>query len=382
MGPAGLMAGTRLLELGYSVSFYDHKKAAGRKFLVAGNGGFNLTHAEDYQLFKSRYSGIDIENSLALFTRDQWVDFLNKTLKISTFIGSSGKIFPTKEIKPITVLYNWLNYIQHLGGKLFYKHSLIDFKDNLVTFETNSSLVNIQADNIILALGGGSWKITGSTGEWLNLFKRKEILIKLFEPSNSGYSLANWEKNNSLAGGIVKNVVVQLDDFKKEGDIVFTDYGIEGTPIYWSNEAYRKSNSNELTLDLKPTLNIEEIHKILNHSKNITEGFKKLKLSKTIINYFKINLSKEDYTDINLLAQLIKNLTFKIDNLRPLDDVISSIGGVGKESLNENFSLKEYPTIFCCGEMLDWDAPTGGYLIQGCVSTGYFVGNEIDKLNQ
>ena len=162
MGPAGLMAGTRLLELGYSVSFYDHKKAAGRKFLVAGNGGFNLTHSEDFERFKTRYSDLNIEAALNLFTRDNWVDFLNNSIKIPTFTGSSGKIFPIKEIKPITVLYNWLNYIQHLGGQIYYEHELIDFKNNHVTFKTNTEEnIKVNSDYIIFALGGGSWSVTG-----------------------------------------------------------------------------------------------------------------------------------------------------------------------------------------------------------------------------
>lgn len=381
MGPAGLMAGTRLLELGYSVSFYDHKKAAGRKFLVAGNGGFNLTHSEDFERFKTRYSDLNIEAALNLFTRDNWVDFLNNSIKIPTFTGSSGKIFPIKEIKPITVLYNWLNYIQHLGGQLYYEHELIDFKNNHVTFKTNTEEnIKINSDYIIFALGGGSWSVTGSTGKWLSLFTNKRITTKPFESFNSGYELNDWEKNKSLAGGIVKNIIVKLGDFQKEGDIVFTDYGIEGTPIYWSNQAFKNSSSKQLSLDLKPTLSLTEIETILTKAKNISEGLKKLKLSKTIINYFKINLSKKEYTTVNFVAQLIKSLTFTIKDIRPIDDVISTKGGV--KTINENLSLLNYPNIFCCGEMLNWSAPTGGYLIQGAVSTGYYVASEIEKLNQ
>lgn len=381
MGPAGLMAGTRLLELGYSVSFYDHKKAAGRKFLVAGNGGFNLTHSEDFERFKTRYSDLNIEAALNLFTRDNWVDFLNNSIKIPTFTGSSGKIFPIKEIKPITVLYNWLNYIQHLGGQLYYEHELIDFKNNHVTFKTNTEEnIKVNSDYIIFALGGGSWSVTGSTGKWLSLFTNKRITTNPFESFNSGYELNDWEKNKSLAGGIVKNIIVKLGDFQKEGDIVFTDYGIEGTPIYWSNQAFKNSSSKQLSLDLKPTLSLTEIETILTKAKNISEGLKKLKLSKTIINYFKINLSKKEYTTVNFVAQLIKSLTFTIKDIRPIDDVISTKGGV--KTINENLSLLNYPNIFCCGEMLNWSAPTGGYLIQGAVSTGYYVASEIEKLNQ
>ena len=381
MGPAGLMAGTRLLELGYSVSFYDHKKAAGRKFLVAGNGGFNLTHSEDFKRFKTRYSDLNIEAALNLFTRDNWVYFLNNSIKIPTFTGSSGKIFPIKEIKPITVLYNWLNYIQHLGGQLYYEHELIDFKNNHVTFKTNTEEnIKVNSDYIIFALGGGSWSVTGSTGKWLSLFTKKRITTKPFESFNSGYELNDWGKNKSLAGGIVKNMIVKLGDFQKEGDIVFTDYGIEGTPIYWSNQAFKNSSSKQLSLDLKPTLSLTEIETILAKAKNISEGLKKLKLSKTIINYFKINLSKKEYTTVNFVAQLIKSLTFTIKDIRPIEDVISTKGGV--KTKNENFSLIKYPNVFCCGEMLNWSAPTGGYLIQGAVSTGYYVASEIEKLNQ
>ena len=378
MGPAGLMAGTVLLEKGFEVHFFDHKKAAGRKFLVAGHGGFNLTHSEEKHFFKDKFNHTFIKEAFLEFDNIDFIDWLKK-IGIETYIGSSGKIFPLKGIKPIDVLTNWLDKIILLGGKLHYSHKLVDFSDNELVLNFNNTEIRHSFDYLVLALGGASWKKTGSTGEWKEILQSKEIKCLPFESSNSGFEIEDWDKLSSLEGQTLKNIIVSYDAIIKEGDVVLSSYGLEGTPIYYLNKVYRENKNSNILIDLKPTKSKEEIIETLRKSKNNTEGLKKLKLSKTAIQFIKIWVSKEAFSNVEILSEAIKKLKFNPVSLRPIDEVISTIGGISIDSITNNFQIKTLPRIYSCGEMLDWDAPTGGYLIQGCVSTGYKVGIEIAK---
>lgn len=377
MGPAGLMAGSQLAKAGYEVHFYDHKKAGGRKFLVAGNGGFNLTHSEGIISFIEKYDKVLIQQAVKEFDNNDWRVFLEKEIKVPTFIGSSGKIFPEKGIKPITVLYNWLNYLIHYGATFHYEHSLLYFDSNSITLKYQGETIKQEFDYVIIALGGGSWKTTGSTAEWVDLFKSKKIDCVPLEASNSGFEINGWEKFKEIEGQTIKNVVVSHGEVAKEGDIVISSYGLEGTPIYYMNRSFRNNPKEALKIDLKPTKAIEEIKTVLATSKNFTEGLRKLKLSKGTIQFLKLFLSKEVFTSMEDLANSIKNLQITPQSLRPIDEVISTVGGVSMNEINSNFELKKIKDVYICGEMLDWDAPTGGYLIQACVASGNKVAQSI-----
>lgn len=377
MGPAGLMAGSQLAKAGYEVHFYDHKKAGGRKFLVAGNGGFNLTHSEGIISFIEKYDKVLIQQAIKEFDNNDWRVFLEKEIKVPTFIGSSGKIFPEKGIKPITVLYNWLNYLIHYGATFHYEHSLLYFDSNSITLKYQGETIKQEFDYVIIALGGGSWKTTGSTAEWVDLFKSKKIDCVPLEASNSGFEINGWEKFKEIEGQTIKNVVVSHGEVAKEGDIVISSYGLEGTPIYYMNRSFRNNPKEALKIDLKPTKAIEEIKTVLATSKNFTEGLRKLKLSKGTIQFLKLFLSKEVFTSMEDLANSIKNLQITPQSLRPIDEVISTVGGVSMNEINSNFELKKIKDVYICGEMLDWDAPTGGYLIQACVASGNKVAQSI-----
>jgi uncharacterized flavoprotein (TIGR03862 family) len=368
-GPSALMAGTILAENRFKVIFCDQKKAPARKFLVAGHGGFNLTNDENLEKFLQRYDQPVVKKAVQDFTNDQFRDFLRK-IKIETYVGSSGKIFPVKGIKPIEVLTNWKNYLYHLGAEFQMECKMIDFNQNEVIVEQKDEVRSIPCEAVVLALGGASWSVTGSDGKWIELFREKGIKCVQFGPSNSGFILKGHFAE--FSGQTIKNCKLFSAIDSKMGDIVLTDHGIEGAPVYAMNRSYR--NGERIFIDLKPDLELEDLEKKLARSKNSTEGLKELKLSKAAIFMVQSALTKEEYVDRKKLCFCIKNLELVIDELRPLDEVISTTGGVDVNELDDCFQLKSLPGVYCVGEMVDWDAPTGGYLIQACVSMGNKVG--------
>lgn len=375
-GPAALMAGTIILENGNKVVFFDHKKSPGRKFLVAGNGGFNLTNNEELKLFLSRYEGEIIKKAVSNFTNTDFRTFLLK-IGIETYVGSSGKIFPLEGIKPIDVLRNWKNYLLKLGASFEMEHTLVDFQKNTLIFEHLKEKKIRSFDNIVFALGGGSWSKTGSDGKWLKLFQEKGIVCSEFGASNSGFVLINHQEISNYSGQIIKNCKVYSVETEKMGDIVISDYGVEGAPIYALNGSFRKGIP--VYLDFKPTISEELIRIKLEKAKNTSEGLKELKLAKVAIEWIRSVLNKEQYLNSLVVSSTIKRFEFQIEKLRPVSEVISTIGGVKLEMVTDSFELKSFPNTFCIGEMIDWDAPTGGYLIQACVSSGYITGKSISS---
>lgn len=371
-GPSALMAGTVLAEKGHKVVFYDQKKAPARKFLVAGHGGFNLTNDEELELFIQRYDKIEIQEAVKQFSKDDFRTFLKK-IKIETFVGSSGKIFPEKGIKPITVLSNWKNYLFYLDAEFKMDYRLVDFTESQLIFENQGEKKSIDYRHVIFALGGGSWSITGSDGDWLKLFEQKGIPINPFGASNSGFVLKNMLPNGE--GQTIKNCkLFSTIDFKM-GDVVLTDYGIEGAPVYAMNRSYREGH--KIYIDFKPSMNETEIENRLKQSRNSSEGLKTLKLTQAAIHLIRESMSKEEYVDLKQLVQKIKHFELQIVGLRPVEEVISTIGGIRMESLEKDFRIKGHTNKFCIGEMVDWDAPTGGYLIQACVAMGFVAGNAL-----
>jgi len=374
-GPAGLMAAQVLAEKGFSVEIYEQNKAAARKFLVAGNGGFNLTHNEDIETFIQKYNAPEIQNIVKSFDNKKVVNWL-LDLGITTYVGSSGKIFPTKNFKPIQVLKAWLERLEQLGVKIHYGQTFIDFDNDFVSIQNNLGIEKIKYAKLILAMGGGSWKKTGSDAKWIEILKPKNIEIEPLESANSGYNTDS--KFHLLQGQYLKNIQVSFDSHNKIGELVFTKYGIEGSPIYYLNRFTRRHNFPlTIFIDLKPNLSQSEIFAELNGTDRISQVLKrKLKLSTTAINLLK-TLDKASYTDIDNISRTIKKFPIEVLGYRPIDEVISTSGGVAFSALNDRLELKNFPNVFCVGEMLDWEAPTGGYLLQACFSTGFFVANEI-----
>ena len=378
-GPAGLMAAQILAEKGFEVHIYEQNKNAGRKFLVAGNGGFNLTHSEDLEKFADKYESPEIQNIFKNFDNQKVVEWL-ADLGITTYVGSSGKIFPTKNFKPIQVLKAWLDHLEKLGVHFHYEYRFVDFDSEFVYFKNNEEEIEVAYSKLIVGLGGGSWKKTGSDAKWIEIFKEKNIIITPLEAANSGYNTDL--KFHHLQGQYLKNIKLSFKNEMKIGEIVFTKYGIEGSPVYFMNRFTRKYDFPLiLNIDLKPNLSQAEIFKELQSADKISSVLKrKLKVSTTAINLLK-TLDKETYTNIEFLANKIKNFPIEVLSFRPIDEVISTAGGVAFAALNSKLELKDFPNVYCVGEMIDWEAPTGGYLLQGCFSTGFWVGNSIADLH-
>lgn len=376
-GPSGLMAAQQLALKGFKVHVYEQNKAAARKFLVAGNGGFNLTHSEELESFVQKYEAEEIQNIVRSFDNQKVIQWL-EDLGITTYVGSSGKIFPTKNFKPIQVLKAWLDRLEQLGVTIHYDHTFLDFDDATVYLKNNEEDISVEYSKLILAMGGGSWKKTGSDAKWMETLANKNIEITPLQSANSGY---NTEvKFHQLQGQYLKNIKVYFQENHKIGEVVFTKYGIEGSPIYYLNRFTRKHDFPvTINIDLKPNVTESEILAELKSSDKISPVLKRnLKLSTTAINLLK-TLDKESYLDIGNLAKNIKKFPIEVLSFRPIDEVISTAGGVAFSELNSNLELKKFPNVYCAGEMIDWEAPTGGYLLQACFSTGFWVGNSISN---
>lgn len=374
-GPAGLMAAYKLAQSGVQVLVYDHNKAPARKFLVAGHGGFNLTHSEPIEEFVHKYTHPHIQQVVKEFDNVSVIKWLD-SIGIKTFVGSSGKVFPERGIKPIEVLNAWMEALKGLQVCFFSGYKLVDFDEEFAYFSRGDSIESVRYGRMILAVGGGSWSKTGSDGRWTEILSRKNVNILPFQAANSGY---NTKKDFSiLEGQILKNVQIRFGDIIKKGEVLFTRYGIEGSPVYYMNRYTRKENFPlTLTLDLKPSLTVEDIAHILRHSRKISETLKsKLNLKGAALTLLKL-LDKETFTTADLLAKSIKNYPIEVTGLRPIEEVISTCGGVDMDEVRQDFSLVKYPKVHCIGEMLDWDAPTGGYLLQACFSMGHFCAQQI-----
>lgn len=377
-GPAGLMAAQRLAEAGHTVHIYEQNKAAARKFLVAGHGGFNLTHSEPIADFVVKYDKSEVRNIVQSFDNEKTIDWL-KNLGIETYVGSSGKIFPIKSIKPIQVLQAWLRKLEDLAVQIQYEHKFLDFSNGKVRLQHQNKELEIPFSKLILALGGGSWQKTGSDALWIPKLTSKGIKINPLSAANSGYNtLCNF---SDLEGEVLKNVEVSFNGVRKKGEIVFTQYGIEGSPIYYLNR-FTRPYAFPLTIqiDLKPQLSAESISETLRKVTKTSDTLKnKLKINKIALALLK-KLDKDIYTNPNLLAQSIKSYPIQVESFRPIDEVISTAGGILFEELSQSLALKKYPTVYCIGEMLDWEAPTGGYLLQACFSMGDYCAKQIIKL--
>ena len=377
-GPAGLIAAAQLKDSGCTVTIIDQKPTVGRKFLVAGEGGFNLTHSEPVLDFIEKYDNDWIKKCVRTYPSKQFRKYL-KQIGVPTIVGSSGKVFPEETMKPAQVLSAIkADIAAHVTYDL--GATVVDFDTASVTIEKESGRSTLNFDYLIFALGGASWQKTGSDGLWVPLFQQKGIEVKPLLPSNSGMVLYDNWLADLTDGMLLKNVVTTVDKVSCAGDILLTNYGLEGKPIYAVNRALRAMEKPTLTIDLKPPMTLEKIQQILKKAKNPTQGLKELKLSEVSLVWLRKFVSKENYNSAEQLAKQIKAFKIGIQSFRPIDEVISSAGGVATTELTPSGQLVKMDTIYCCGEMVDWDAPTGGYLIQACISSGYVAGQAIRSL--
>lgn len=383
-GTAGLFLAAFLDTDIFDVTIFEKNSSLGRKFLVAGHGGFNLTHSEELSRFKIRYTPASfLDKALDQFSNTDLRAWL-LDLGIPTFVGSSGRIFPEKGIKPIEVLKNIETYLEKKKVKFEFNKTFTAWdKENSLEF--NSKEI-IKSDYIVFALGGSSWKVTGSDGSWLNIFKQKGIDTLPFIPSNCAYKI-NWNETfiQKHEGKPLKNITISLKNQIQKGEAVIIKFGIEGNAIYGLSpkiQAILASKSEVIVyVDFKPTYNLESlIEKIRNSKSNITVTLReKIKLSKAQVDLIKLTLTKEEFLDIQTLAKFIKSFPLVIIGSAPIDEAISTTGGININAVDSNFELKKLKNNFCIGEMLDWNAPTGGYLIQGCASMGVYLAHQLNN---
>lgn len=389
-GPAAMMLAVELNEQKFDVSIYERNIAPGRKFLVAGAGGFNLTHSEDIQQLISRYTPSSLfENCISSFTNSDLQKWFT-AIGIPTFTGSSKRVFPEKGIKPIAVLNAILDVLKKKNVLINSQHLWKGWNDadELLFETTDQTTKNVKADIVVFALGGASWKTTGSDGVWTTCFLKKEIEIIPFQASNCAYEI-KW-KNGFLEfaeGQSLKNISLKCADKVKKGEVVITKFGLEGGAVYALSPQIRKQlNENKtatIYLDLKPSLTVGEIkNKIINKgNKSLSKQLEdELNINKLQLSLLKNVLTKEEFVNLEILSEKIKSLPLIITSTAPLDEAISTVGGVSLTEIDENFQLKKMPNHYTIGEMLDWDAPTGGYLLQACFSMGNVLAKKLNKL--
>ncbi len=387
-GPAALMLAATLQQDKFEITIYERNAAPGRKFLVAGDGGFNLTHAESMDKFISRYSPPNyLEEALRSFDNVQLQKWLH-AIGIETFVGSSNRVFPVKEIKPIQVLNAIVEYVKSKQVLFKYKCEWKGWNENnQLLFVHDNQMLTVSADIVVFALGGGSWKITGSDGSWTNYFLRKEIEVIPFQPSNCAFQV-NWTKEfiSQAEGKPLKNITVHCGTIEKAGEIVITKFGLEGGAAYAMSTAIRKqltaTGIATMFIDLKPTLHDDTIlFKLKERGKqSITDVLlQHLKLNSLQIALMKSVINKEAFLQPEILAKTIKQCPIEITGMAPIDDAISTVGGIALHETDPSFQLNKLPQHYVIGEMLDWDAPTGGYLLQGCFSMGHFCAQNINK---
>ncbi len=385
-GPSAFLLGAFLDASKVDVTIYEKNKTSGRKFLVAGKGGFNLTHSEPIEQLIKRYTPTGfLEEALLNFTNTHFRDWLAQ-IGIPTYIGSSKRVYPKEGIKPIEVLTTILNHLKEKGVEIKYEHTFSDWNVDNNPIINNKS---IEADFIVFCLGGGSWKITGSDGSWLNTFAQKGIHTKPFQASNCGYQI-DWDSDfiQKNEGTPLKNIAISCGNTIQKGEAVIIQFGLEGNAIYGLSpqirEELHKNDKALIFIDFKPSLTLEKVlSKIkIATQKNTTAILKKeLKLSSAQIDLLKTYLTKESYLNIESLASNIKKFQLEITNTATIDEAISTVGGIDLGAVSKNFELKHLPSQYSIGEMLDWDTPTGGYLLQACASTGVFLAKHLNKIN-
>jgi uncharacterized flavoprotein (TIGR03862 family) len=385
-GPAAFLLAAFLDPEKFTITIYEKNKTTGRKFLVAGKGGFNLTHAEPIEQLIKRYTPSSfLEKALLDFTNADFRNWLDQ-IGIPTYIGSSNRIYPKEGIKPIEVLRAVLKSLQEKGISIKYEHAFSDWDDN------NNPIINdqtMQTDYTVFSLGGGSWKITGSDGSWLDTFSKKGVKTKAFQASNCGYQI-DWKSDfiKKHEGTPLKNIAISCNNVTQKGEVIITKLGLEGNAIYGLSPQIREqlhSNSKATVfIDLKPSLTIGDLHSKIKLSKyrNTANILKKeIKLSTAQVDLLRTYLSKESYLNTASIIKNIKSFPLEIINTVSIDEAISTAGGIDLNAVSENFELTTMSNHFCIGEMLDWDAPTGGYLLQACASSGVYLANYLNKKN-
>ena len=385
-GPVGLMAAEVLANAGVRVELFDAMPSVGRKFLLAGVGGMNITHSEAKAPFIARYR--EREGEIAALLADFDAEALRAwihDLGIDTFVGTSGRVFPA-DMKAAPLLRAWLKRLRESGVAIHTRSRWLGWDESgALRIATPEGERLVAADACVLALGGGSWARLGSDGAWVPLLEQRGVEVSPLRPANRGFEVAGWSEHlrGKFAGAPLKNVTLGLDgEAPRRGEFVLTEHGIEGSLVYALSAAIRQRleqhGSAQVYLDLQPERSQEKVTAQLSKPRGSASMAKHLH-RQLGLDGAKAALLRElttpaDFADMSRLARAIKALPIELLRTRPLDEAISSAGGVTFEALEQNLMLRALPGTFCAGEMLDWEAPTGGYLLTACFASGRAAG--------
>ncbi len=371
-GPAGLMAAEKLLTEDVAVTIYERMPTAARKFLMAGRGGLNLTHSEPLDKFMLRYGAAAtfLKPYIEAFTPTDlraWCEVLGQ----ETYVGSSGRVFP-QAMKASPLLRAWLARLQQAGAKIHYGQTWQGWHGDKLAF---SSGTEEAPDAVLLALGGASWPKLGSDGGWVDLLKARDINIRPLRPANCGFT-ALWSPifRTKFAGTPLKPVTLRCGDQEVQGEVMITESGIEGGAVYALSSAIRTEIESRgkctISLDLRPDVTLPELQARLKKPRGrdtVSNHLRKAGgLSPVAIGLVNEVLHQRKGADPALLA---KSLPLTLNGTAGIERAISSAGGIALSEIDQNFMLKKIPGVFVAGEMLDWEAPTGGYLLQATFST-------------
>ena len=389
-GPAGLMAAEVARAAGLAVNLFDAKGSVGRKFLIAGKGGLNLTHSELRPGFDVRYRdrAVHVGQWLDDFDADalrEWV----RGFGIETYVGTSGRVFPMDR-KAAPLLRSWVRRLRESGVTFHVQHRWLGWtEDGALRFATPDGERCVAADATVLAMGGGSWPELGSDGAWVETLTERGIDIAPLQPANCGFDIG-WSAHLAArhAGAPLKPVVAHWRDAHgsdqgQQGECVITATGIEGSLIYALSadlrDAIARDGEAKLTLDLVPDRALERLERDLGKPRNgrsLSEHLRRqvgISGIKTVLLHEV--LDKDQLRDMGRVAATLKRLPLRLTAARPIAEAISSAGGVRLQALNDGLMLREMPGVFCAGEMLDWEAPTGGYLLTACFASGLHAGH-------
>jgi uncharacterized flavoprotein (TIGR03862 family) len=383
-GPAGLMAAEALSKAGIAVDVFDAMPSAGRKFLLAGKGGLNLTHGEAFEQFMPRYDASEAALRPAVEAFSPAAHSRNAAgLGVETFVGSSGRVFP-RDLKAAPLLRAWLHRLRAAGVHFHMRHRWAGWDDRgRWCFEAPSGTVFVEAAATVLALGGASWARLGSDGRWWPLLQARGIPLAPLRPSNCGFDVG-WSAHlaGRFAGAPLKGVRIVFEGFDQLGECVLTAGGIEGSLVYAASarlrEAIARDGAATLALDLLPARDEAWVARELAHPRGprslATHLKSRLKLDGAKAALLWELVPRADWNDPAKMARAIKALPITLRAARPIDEAISSAGGVRFDALDAGLMLHALPGVFCAGEMLDWEAPTGGYLLTACMATGRLAG--------
>ena len=379
-GPSGLFAAEVAAKLGAKVDLYDAMPSVGRKFLVAGKSGLNLTHDEPIEPFLKRYSGNGLPE---LLWREIIESFDNHALRkwasdlgIETFVASSGKVFPSPDegsIKAAPLLRSWIKSLRDSGVTFHTRHKWTAFKKpNQLTFVHQGKEISVTPDATILALGGASWPQTGSTASWVNILNEHDISSTPLCSANCGWEVAWPAPILEEAEGLpLKNLSVSSGESSRHGELVITRDGLEGGPLYHLGPHIRQQQAAHITIDFKPSLGHTELVTRMGKVKRnfVREARRRWNLDPASCSILKHMPERGPWQSVEQLAREVKNCYIPLTGPRPIAEAISSAGGICWEEIDDSLMLKKIPHVYVAGEMMDWEAPTGGYLLQACFAT-------------